>query len=104
MIFGEVIDQGIVKTMEESIICIFPFPQEDKINLECLSFNEEGTLEPKYSLSLNSGSVRILEFNEIPRDITNEEENSNTYVTLKYTSKKELSHAGTILFFNVYYC
>ena len=42
--FGEAIDQGIVKTMEEIKIYIFPFSQEDKINLECLSFNEEGTL------------------------------------------------------------
>ena len=69
MRFGEVIDQGIVKTMKESEVSIFPFPQEDKINLECLSFNEEGTLEPKYSLSLNSDAICILNFNEITRDI-----------------------------------
>ena len=74
-IFGEVIDQGIVKTTKESKVSIWPFPQEDKINVECLSFDEEGTLEPKYYLSLNSDYVRILKFNERSRDITNEKEN-----------------------------
>ena len=49
MRFGEVIDQGIVKTTKESEVSTWPFPQEDKINLECLSFDEGGTLEPEYS-------------------------------------------------------
>ena len=82
--FGEVINQGIVKTTKESKVSIWPFSQEDKINLECLSFDEEGTLEPEYSLSLNSDYVCILEFNERSRDITNEEENT------KYISHIEI--------------
>ena len=52
-----------------------PFPQEDKINLECLSFDEGGTLEPGYSPSPNLDSLYILESNERSRDVTIEEEN-----------------------------
>ena len=57
------------------LVSTWPFPQEDKINLECLSFDEGGTLEPEYSPSPNLDSLYILEFNERSRDITNEEEN-----------------------------
>ena len=73
--FGEVIDQGIVETMEESEFSTWPFPQEDKIKLEYLSFDEGGTLEPKYSPSPNLYSLYILEFNERSCVLTNEEEN-----------------------------
>ena len=59
--------------MEESKNSILPFSQEDKINLECFSFDEEGTLELEYSLSLSSDYVRILKFNERSHDIINEE-------------------------------
>ena len=78
MRFGEVIGQEIVKTTKESEVSTWPFPQEDKINLECLSFDEGGTLELEYSPSPNLDSLYILEFNERSRDITNEEENIDT--------------------------
>ena len=52
--------------------------------MECISIDEGHTLEPKYSPSPNSDSVRILEFNEISRDITNEEE------TIEYISHIEI--------------
>ena len=61
--------------MKESEVSTWSFPQEDKINLEFLSFDEGGTLEPEYSPSPNLDSLYILEFNERSRDITNEEEN-----------------------------
>ena len=69
------VDLGVIQNMKESEVSTWPFPQEDNINLEFLSFNEGGTLEPEYFLSLNSDSVRILEFNEKSLDIKNEEEN-----------------------------
>ena len=75
MRFGEVIDQEIVKNTKESEVSTWPFPQEDNINLECLSFDEGRALEPEYSPSPKLDSLYILEFNEISRDITNEEEN-----------------------------
>ena len=68
MIFGDIIDQGIVRTTKESEVSTWHFPQEDKINLECLSFDEGGTLEPEYSPSPKLYSLYF-------GDITNEEEN-----------------------------
>ena len=47
---GEVVDLGVIDNTEERKISILPFSQEDKINLKFLSFDEEATLEPKYSL------------------------------------------------------
>ena len=40
--------------------------------MECISIDEGETLEPEYSPSPNLDYVRILGFNERPRDITNE--------------------------------
>ena len=63
------IDLGIIDNTKANEVSIWPSPQEDKINLECLSFNEGQTLEPAYSPSSNS------DFDERPRDIPNKGEN-----------------------------
>ena len=71
---GVVVDLGIIDNTKENEVSIWPSPQEDKINLEFLSFNEGKNLEPTYSPSSNS------EFDERPRDIPNKGENIE-YIT-----------------------
>ena len=78
--FREVIDQGIVETTKESEVSTWPFPQEDNIDMECISIDEG----PHDSPSPKSDSVCILGFTERPRDITNEGEN------LEYISHIEI--------------
>ena len=68
---GEVVDLGVIDNTKENEVSTWPFPQEDKIDIECISFDEGQTLEPEYSPSLNIDSVYILGFDERPRDITN---------------------------------
>ena len=80
----EVVNLGVIDNMEENEVSTWPFPQEDKIDIECISFVEGQTLEPEYSPSLNIDYVYILGFDEIARDITNKEEN------LEYISYIEL--------------
>ena len=75
---------GVIENTEENEVSSWPFPQEDNIDMECISIDEGKTLEPEYSPSPNSDSVRILGFNERSRDITNKEEN------LEYISYIEL--------------
>ena len=70
--------------MEDNEVSTWPFPQKDKIDIECISFDEGQTLEPEYSPSLNIDSVYTLGFDERPHDITNKEEN------LEYISYIEL--------------
>ena len=72
---GEVIDQGAIETMEEKEAFTWPYPQEDEINMACITFDEGQTLEPEYSPSPNTYSLCILEFDERSRDMKNEEEN-----------------------------
>ena len=71
----KVIDLGVIQTMEEKEYFTWTYPQENKINMACIMFDEEQTLELEYSPSPNIDSLCILEFDERPRDMTNEEEN-----------------------------
>ena len=81
---GEVVDLGVIDNMEDNEVSTWPFPQEDNIDMECISIDEGQTLDPEYSPSPNSDSVRILGFNERLCDITNEGEN------LEYISHIEI--------------
>ena len=66
---GEVVDLGVIDNTEENEVSTWPFPQEDKIDIECISFDEGQTLELEYSPSLNIDSIYILGFDERPHDI-----------------------------------
>ena len=46
--------------MEEKEDFTWPYPQEDEINMECITFDEGQTLEPEYSPSPNLDSVWTL--------------------------------------------
>ena len=61
--YGEVVDLGVIENTEENEVSTWPFPQEDKIDMECISIDEGQTLEPKYSPSPNLDYVCILGFN-----------------------------------------
>ena len=61
--------------MEEKEAFTWPYPQEDEINMACITFDEGQTLEPEYSPSPNIDSLCILEFDERPLGLTSEEEN-----------------------------
>ena len=71
----KVIDLGVIQTIEEKEYFTRTYPQENKINMACIMFDDGQTLEPEYSPSPHIDSLCILEFDERPRDMTNEEEN-----------------------------
>ena len=70
----EVIDRGVIETMEENEASTWTYPQEDKIYMECITLDEGQTLELEYSPSPNTNSLCILEFDERPLGLKNEEE------------------------------